>query len=103
MLIEILIVVAIMGLLLAVALPNFMRYRVNAQKQICIENLAQIDSAKQIYGLESGKTDGDPVDDADLFGFANYMKRKPDCPAGGKYEVNPIASPPTCTVAGHEL
>lgn len=102
-LVEILIVVGIMGVLLAIVLPNFLKNRMHAQKQICIENLAQIDSAKQIFGLENGKVDGDAVGDDDLFGIFAYMKKKPECPVGGQYEVKPIATFPTCTVAGHEL
>src|SRR5687768_15389507 len=87
-LVEIMIVVAILGLLIAIAVPNFIKTRTNAQRQICIENLAQIESMKQIWGLEAGRTYGDVPTDADLIGPTLYMKEAPLCPAGGNYRFN---------------
>ena len=58
-LIEILIVVCIIGIIVGLALPAFMKSRIQARKQVCIENISQLESAKQQWGLENGKTDGD--------------------------------------------
>ena len=58
-LIEIMIVVAIIGLLAAIAVPNYVRARQLAQTNSCINNLRQVDSAKQQWALENGKTAGD--------------------------------------------
>jgi prepilin-type N-terminal cleavage/methylation domain-containing protein len=102
-LVEILIVVAILGVLVAMAFPNFLKSRTNAQKQICIENLSQIESAKQIWGVETGKKDGDAATDADLFGTRNYMKRRPDCPAGGEYDLTSVGTNARCSIPGHSL
>ena len=102
-LIEIMIVVAILGLLLGMALPNFIKSRTQAQKQVCIENLTQIESAKQIWGVETGKKNGDVATDADLFGATSYMKQKPACPAGGDYDLTSIGLNAKCTVNGHTL
>src|SRR5437899_11608609 len=52
-LVEIMIVVAIIGLLAAIAIPNFVRARTTAQMNACINNLRQIDSAKQQWALET--------------------------------------------------
>src|SRR6476620_6553741 len=52
-LVEIMIVVAIIGLLAAIAIPNFVRARTTSQKNACINNLRQIDGAKQQWALES--------------------------------------------------
>src|SRR5690242_9425535 len=49
------IVVAIIGLLAAIAIPNFVKARQNSQTNACINNLRQIDGAKQQYALEGGK------------------------------------------------
>ena len=102
-LLEILIVVAVLGILVGMAFPNFLKSRTNAQKQICIENLSQIESAKQIWGVETGKKDGDAPDEADLFGAMRYMKHKPNCPAGGQYDLTVVGQNAKCEIPGHTL
>ncbi|HMD55039.1 MAG TPA: type II secretion system protein [Phycisphaerae bacterium] len=54
-LVEIMIVVAIIGLLAAIAIPNFLRARSTSQMNACINNLRQIDAAKQQWALEEGQ------------------------------------------------
>ena len=54
-LVEIMIVVAIIGLLAAIAIPNFVRARTTSQMNACINNLRQIDGAKQQWALETNK------------------------------------------------
>ena len=100
-LIEILIVVAIIGLLVALAVPNFLRMRTTAQTRACLTNLQHIDSAKQVWGLEAGKNSGDTASEADL--VPTYIKKTPFCPAGGTYDYKPIGEMPTCTFAVHTL
>src|SRR6476660_6364399 len=51
-LVEIMIVVAIIGLLAAIAIPNFARARTTSQQNACINNLRQLDGAKQTWALE---------------------------------------------------
>lgn len=103
-LIEIMIVVAIIGLLAAIAIPNFAKMRTNAQKQACIMNLKAIDSAKEAWAAENRKANGDAVDEQAV----NSMLKNgqaPQCPGGGTYSYNAIGSPPTCSLsaAGHDL
>jgi prepilin-type N-terminal cleavage/methylation domain-containing protein len=102
-LLEILIVVAVLGILVGMAFPNFLKSRANAQKNICIENLSQIESAKQIWGVENAKKDGDPATDADLFGTTSYMKQRPFCPGGGSYDLTSVGVNATCNIPGHTL
>ncbi len=102
-LVELMIVVAIFGILLGLALPNFMKARVRARQQLCIENLSQIESAKQIWGVENAKKDGDVPSNAELIGPSQYMKQTPVCPAGGSYSLNAIGANATCTIDGHSL
>jgi|SRR5215469_11373000 len=52
-LVEIMIVVAIIGLLAAIAIPNFVKARENARRNTCINNLRLLDGAKQTWALES--------------------------------------------------
>lgn len=104
-LLEILIVVSILGLLVALAIPNFVKSRAYAKRQLCIENLTQIESAKQIWGVETGQSDGDTPTDADLFGPTSYMKERPECPTGARYELGPIGTDASCPSGeeGHVL
>src|SRR5438552_16802216 len=57
-LVEIMIVVAIIGLLAAIAIPNFARARTTSQLNACINNLRQLDGAKQSWALERNLPSG---------------------------------------------
>jgi prepilin-type N-terminal cleavage/methylation domain-containing protein len=103
-LIEIMIVVAIIGLLAAIAIPNFAKMRQNAQKQACIMNLQTIDSAKEAWAAANRKANGDSVDEAAV--NALIKKGAPECPAGGTYSYNAVGTPPSCSLGaatGHTL
>ena len=65
-LVEIMIVVAIIGLLAAIAIPNFVRARTTSQTNACINNLRQLDGAKQQWALEKGKLSTDTPVDSDI-------------------------------------
>lgn len=100
-LIEIMIVIAIIGLLAAIAIPNLVRSRTTSQKTACIKNLQQIDGAKEQWGLEMKKGLEAPVTEAEV---NTYIKAgAPSCPASGNYSYNNLGTLPTCDVAGHVL
>ena len=86
-LVEIMIVVAIIGLLAAIAIPNFIKAREASQKNACIANLKQIDGAKNTWALEQKKVSADVPNDTDLFGATLYIRDKPGCPANGTGDV----------------
>ena len=96
-LVEIMIVVAIIGLLAAIAIPNFVRARETAQTNACINNLRQIDGAVQQWALESRAASGAAVssDNCRLYLKGNVM---PTCPASGTYAVSTVTAPPTCNI-----
>ena len=71
-LVEIMIVVAIIALLAAIAVPNFLRARKRSQATRVLEDLRMIDSAIDQYAIENGKKTGDPVAVAD---WTNYVKK----------------------------
>jgi prepilin-type N-terminal cleavage/methylation domain-containing protein len=104
-LVEIMIVVAIIGLLAAIAIPNFVKARVLSQKNACIANLKQVDGAKATWALEQKKSSADTVGDTDLFGATLYIRTKPECPGGGTYDLLTVAEKVTCTLttSGHSL
>ena len=73
-----------------------------AQRNACIENLKQIDAAKQQWMLVNNKTDVDVPTAQDLL---PYLKGGsfPVCPSGGTYSINAVGLPPTCSIPGHTL
>jgi len=102
-LVEIMIVVAIIGLLAAIAIPNFVKARAASQKNACIANLKQIDGAKATWALEQKKGNTDTPGDSDLYGTDKYIRTKPDCPGGGTYTMNDVMTKPSCSISDHVL
>ena len=96
-LVEIMIVVAIIGLLAAIAIPNFVKARQASQKSACIANLKQIDGAKATWALETKQIATATPTDNDLFGTDKYVREKPQCPAGGVYALMGVDIKPNCT------
>ena len=97
-LVEIMIVVAIIGLLAAIAIPNFVRARTQSQKNACINNLRQIDGAVQQWALEQKAAANAAVSFTDI---SPYLKNSVICPEGGtafsdSYTINGITNKPTC-------
>jgi prepilin-type N-terminal cleavage/methylation domain-containing protein len=103
-LVEIMIVVAIIGLLAAIAVPNFVKARTTTQTDACYNNLRQIDGAAQTYALENNKQ---PNSVYVLTDIQAYLKldssgNLPGCPAGGSYGPGlNFGAPPWCTIPGH--
>src|SRR5881397_940517 len=79
-LVEIMIVVAIIGLLAAIAIPNFVRARATSQANACINNLRQIDGATQQWALETKQAPDAPVTYANI---SSYLHNSVTCPSGG--------------------
>jgi hypothetical protein len=75
-----------------------------AMTNVCINNLRQIDTAKQEWALKNNKQAGDVPTASDL---APYFKAQggqmPKCIAGGEYKINGVGEPPTCTIPNHVL
>lgn len=102
-LIEIMIVVAIIGVLATMAIPSLMKARKDSQRQACIINLKNIDGAKQLWATEAKKNDSDVPSEADLFGNGKAIRDRPGCPAGGTYNLGAVSEKPTCSVPDHTL
>ncbi len=105
------------GMLSAIAIPSFVKARVTSQKNACINNLRQIEAAKDQYALEHGLTNGAPIPGADdterfelIAGPQGYMKQLPICPASpnigadartaglsaADYEINAVGQNARC-------
>jgi prepilin-type N-terminal cleavage/methylation domain-containing protein len=100
-LVEIMIVVAIIGLLAAIAIPNLVRARATSQANACINNLRQINDASDEFAIATGKNTGDHVSlNIDLTPYIkmNANGKLPICPANGTYDVEKIGDHPTCSL-----
>ncbi|MCX7722356.1 MAG: type II secretion system GspH family protein [Verrucomicrobiae bacterium] len=116
-LLEIVIVVALVGLLAAIAIPNMLKARARSQANICISNLRKIQEAKQQWAFETRKpSDAVPLkSDLALYLGRSGSVDKIACPADpteqfdNSYNINPVTEPPSCklnqagAVSGHIL
>jgi prepilin-type N-terminal cleavage/methylation domain-containing protein len=108
-LVEIMIVVAIIGLLAAIAIPNFVRARSSAQTNTCINNLRQIDAAKQEWALENREQGSATPQMTDINPYLGRAGNAANivCPSGGttatfasSYTINVVTNPPVCNILG---
>jgi prepilin-type N-terminal cleavage/methylation domain-containing protein len=97
-LVEIMIVVGIIGLIAAMAMPSFLRARSTAQQNACINNLRVIDGGKQqcalVFRMSSGRTIVDSSVNEYIRGSTT-----PLCPSGGTYTYGKVGSNPACTIS----
>jgi len=101
-LVEIMIVVAIIGLLAAIAIPNFVKARATSQQNACINNLRQIDAAAQQFALEAKLSTGATINfPNDLLPYIKLTSagNLPPCPAGGTYSDATVGATPACTLS----
>ena len=98
-LVEIMVVVAIIGLLMSVATVGISHAVKTAQKQTCAMNIEAIEGSKQMWMLENKKGDNDTATEDDL---KPILKNGvfPTCPAGGTYTINNNATRATCSTHG---
>jgi len=101
-LVEIMIVVAIIGLLAAIAIPNLLKARATSQANGCINNLRKLDDAANQFAVERGKRTGDAInypDDLTPYIKLNKVGSIPPCPVGGVYYQDAtVGSIPTCSL-----
>ena len=109
-LVEIMIVVLIIGILLAIAIPNFVSARESSRAKACVGNLKQIDSAKQQCAMDN-KLSGTSTATFDITGTAvvapayqlvgssGYIRATPVCPSGAAYFLGGVAIAPGCATS----
>ena len=102
-LVEIMIVVAIIGILIAIAVPGFIRAREVSRRNSCQENLTKIDGAKSTWSLENNKASSDAPLWTDLIqaNDQGYLRFQPVCPldaakTGATYTIGTIDEFPSC-------
>lgn len=97
-LVEIMIVVLIIGILLGIAVPSWMKIRQTTRIKACHENIRLIDNAKQQWAMDQGKEASDVADQSEL--APEYIKDFPTCPEGGTYTIGPHSTPSSCSIHG---
>ena len=97
-LLEIMIVVAIIGLVATMGYPAFIRFRARTQQSLCNNSLRIIEGGKERHLIEMPTA---PSGLGDL--VPTYIKRTPSCPSDGIYSLNAADVTPSCNVSGHHL
>ncbi len=100
-LLEIMIVVAIIGLLATIAIPNVKHAIDESRKKACLVNRKNIDGAKLAWSLDHRQPPEAVPTDQDLFGENTYIEHKPDCPAGGEYALKAVREKCSCSIPVH--
>jgi prepilin-type N-terminal cleavage/methylation domain-containing protein len=101
-LVEIMIVVLIIGILLAIAVPNFMNARERSRANACRSNLRQIQAAKEQWAMANNQ--GPTATPAGQTLCPTLFSMRPTCPSGGTYTIGNMSTNPTCDVDnGHSL
>ncbi len=95
--------IPLIGLMAAIAIPNFVKARTTAQMNACISHLRQIDGAKQQWAMENKKETTDTPTPQDLDTYLHTSFNTLKCPAGGVYTINAVGEKPTCSIPRHEL
>lgn len=102
-LVEIMIVVAIIGVVVAIAMPAFLRSREISRARACQENLAKIDGATEMHAADNKLPPNAAVTMADLVKdqATGYLRAVPRCPSNGTYSVTTLNAAPTCSIGAN--
>ena len=100
-LVEIMIVVLIIGILMAIAVPNFVQARSTSRRNACVSSLKHLDSRKEEFAMDNNLDNGAAIAWANI--VPQYLKSQPTCPSNGTYALGVIGTNPTCTVATHTI
>ena len=104
-LVEIMIVVLIIGILLAIAVPNFIKARDTSRTNACVNNLREVADAKEQWAMDTKATDSATPTSKQLTGSGDaskgYIKSMPTCPVlSSQYNINNMMNNPTCPNVG---
>lgn len=100
-LLEIMIVILVISILLAIAVPAFVKARLNSTTRACIASLKQIEAAKEQWAMETSQAPTATPTQATL--YPAYLHSWPTCPSAGLYTIGDLSTRPTCNQSGHVL
>ena len=101
-LIEIMVVVLLIGVLAAMAIPNLKRSLETTQAKACIVNLKNIDGAKVQWMAVANKMSADIPPREELFDEDKFIEDEPKCPAGGTYDLRTAGKKTLCSIPTHK-
>lgn len=108
-LVEVMIVVAVIAVILAMAIPSYIKSNNTSRRTVCVANLEKIDSAIDQWVLDKEVAPGHAISENEENQiYDDYVKGgKPKCPSGGEYKVHSVGNSPqiTCSIEndGHKL
>ena len=98
---EVILLIAVFGLLVGVAVPNKLRADQKADVNRCRANLENLEFSVSKWAAKGSKKDGSPVTLQDIQSFTG--KDLGRCPSGGEYNLISVGERPSCSIAGHGL
>lgn len=94
--------VPVLGIMVAIAVPSFLRAREISRRNACQENLVRIDQAKAQWAQANEKQDSDVPTWDELVNEESYLRRSPVCAAGGVYTVNSVGEEAACSLSDQQ-
>jgi general secretion pathway protein G len=94
------VIIALVGVFVFIALPSFIKARSTSSQNACINNLRQIEAAKNEWALENSKTNGVVATENDIKPYIKLDSKGniPKCPQGGTYTIGKVGENPTCSL-----
>jgi hypothetical protein len=92
--------IPVIGMLAAIAIPNFVRAREMSQRNACISNMRQLEGCKDQAALEHGYVDGKTIKEEEVSSYLKNGFSGLRCPKGGQYTINPPGKDPACSKHG---
>ncbi|MFH1552647.1 MAG: prepilin-type N-terminal cleavage/methylation domain-containing protein [Candidatus Omnitrophota bacterium] len=98
---EIMVAVAVLGVVMAIVIPSMIQIARSAHTKICIKNLKRVEEAKALWAMDYSMGGEDTPAWSDL--VTAYVKSRPRCPNGGTYTIGNMNTKSTCSITGHVL
>lgn len=96
-LMEIMVIVAVLALLAAIAVPNFVNAKRKAETNFCVNNLSILDTAKKQWARDNKIPTGQLCRWDDIKPYIPEESSLSSCPAGGSYTIGPVGAKPVCS------
>jgi len=94
------ITIAMIGMLSAIAIPSFVKARDNGQRAACLNTMEMINEAKESCASKFSYQQGNAISEADIEPFLGCDFATLNCRKGGDYTINPVGDAPECSVHG---